>query len=1006
MHSLRLLLPLLLLPLPLLAQEKKDDPFDNLYGERRAKGKQSLPKDPLARGQALLGLGRHDEAEATFRKILKKDAEAEGALRTLARLYLKTGRPGEAKQTATLLKKVQSDKPAAYLFLGILAEREGALKQARKAYEGAIALADPARNVLALEARVRLAELLTDVDAKAAEKQLRKVLEYYTRHPELTADEFAWTGRACRTVELFPQLKGEYSRHMSDYARRMLDQAFARDKRHAQAHLQAGQLALDKHNTPLAKKSFKKVISLDPNDPDARVGLAQATLASFYGGRAKYKDAASNLNKALAVDPTHPGAHATLAAIAVTDGSYRDALERVATGLRQRPGAVDLLAVRAAVHMLRGEEAGFAKVEQAVLAARPRCARFYVEVASLLQLKFRYAEARDLARKALKVNPGYSPALAILGVNLTRTGAELEGRKVLKRAFREDPYDLFVFNHLQLWDRLDKKYTTVQRKGYTLRLHKSELKVTTRYVTALIEEACRELGKKYGPLPKRILVEMFPDHNDFSARSVGLPGIPALGVCFGNVVTVLSSKGKKAVGAHSWGRTLWHELTHVATLTRTRNRVPRWFTEGLSVYEEPRGRKTWRREYDASIMVLMARGLLLPVATLDEGFTKPKYRSQVIMSYYQGGMICEFIAARWGFKKILALLDAFKTGKDTAAAVRAVFGLAPEAFDRHFRGFLERRYSRYAWLPPPSGRDRQRLLMRVSQAPWDVAARGALAHAYVIHGLSNDAEGQAGLALKHARAAQESWGPLGLGMRGPSLDAARALAIRAGAADAYLTLGVVARRRGRLGQATRHVRRALKLGTRDPVLAHRTLAQIHRVRKRWKDAIREYETVARLSPPEANLHRLLSACWQAAGDRKRSMAELRTVCRLDSNDAKARVRYARWAAKQNRWVEVVEVLDDVNLIDPFLGEAHVLLGDGLRRSAVGDAKKLERALGEYDAALELKVNYKAAPLFGKAACLHALKRNPKQALALVRKALQDDPDHAEARKLKEQIEGK
>ena len=77
---------------------------------------------------------------------------------------------------------------------------------------------------------------------------------------------------------------------------------------------------------------------------------------------------------------------------------------------------------------------------------------------------------------------------------------------------------------------------------------------------------------------------------------VGLPGIPALGVCFGNVLTVLSAKEKKAVGAHSWGRTLWHEFAHVATLSVTGNRISRWFSEGLSVYEETRGRKSWQRE--------------------------------------------------------------------------------------------------------------------------------------------------------------------------------------------------------------------------------------------------------------------------------------------------------------------------------------------------------------------------------------------------------------------------
>ena len=40
---------------------------------------------------------------------------------------------------------------------------------------------------------------------------------------------------------------------------------------------------------------------------------------------------------------------------------------------------------------------------------------------------------------------------------------------------------------------------------------------------------------------------------------------------------------------------LWHEFAHVITLTATKNRMPRWLSEGISVYEErqaqPAGKK-------------------------------------------------------------------------------------------------------------------------------------------------------------------------------------------------------------------------------------------------------------------------------------------------------------------------------------------------------------------------------------------------------------------------------
>ena len=71
-------------------------------------------------------------------------------------------------------------------------------------------------------------------------------------------------------------------------------------------------------------------------------------------------------------------------------------------------------------------------------------------------------------------------------------------------------------------------------------------------------------------------------------RNLGLPGlVGALGACFGRVVS-MDSPQAKAPGTFSWQATLWHELAHVVTLQMSNQRVPRWLTEGISVYEEGR----------------------------------------------------------------------------------------------------------------------------------------------------------------------------------------------------------------------------------------------------------------------------------------------------------------------------------------------------------------------------------------------------------------------------------
>jgi hypothetical protein len=94
-----------------------------------------------------------------------------------------------------------------------------------------------------------------------------------------------------------------------------------------------------------------------------------------------------------------------------------------------------------------------------------------------------------------------------------------------------------------------------------------------------------------------VQVEVYPDHEDFAVRTMGLPGLGALGVTFGYVVAMDSPSGRKA-GTFHWATTMWHELSHVYVLTATQHRVPRWFTEGMAVYEETAASPEWGDRID------------------------------------------------------------------------------------------------------------------------------------------------------------------------------------------------------------------------------------------------------------------------------------------------------------------------------------------------------------------------------------------------------------------------
>jgi tetratricopeptide (TPR) repeat protein len=172
---------------------------------------------------------------------------------------------------------------------------------------------------------------------------------------------------------------------------------------------------------------------------------------------------------------------------------------------------------------------------------------------------------------------------------------------------------------------------------------------------------------------------------------MGMPGLGALGVTFGNVVAMDSPSGR-VPGEFNWGATMWHEMSHVFILSATNHRVPRWFTEGLAVHEEGAANPTWSNRLTPEVVAAIRDKKLLPVADMDQGFLFPKYPEQVIVSYWQAGTICDYIDEKWGDDTLLGMVHSFAALKTTPEAIEANLHESPDAFDKEYAAWLDKRY--------------------------------------------------------------------------------------------------------------------------------------------------------------------------------------------------------------------------------------------------------------------------------------------------------------------------
>jgi tetratricopeptide (TPR) repeat protein len=286
------------------------------------------------------------------------------------------------------------------------------------------------------------------------------------------------------------------------------------------------------------------------------------------------------------------------------------------------------------------------------------------------------------------LNPDLYKARAELGLNLMRLGRDDEARQNLEACYKAGDTYPSVGNPLRLLDT-DKNFRFFKTDGTILKLNEKEAELLRPYVQAEIERAIATYERKYKMrLDRPVQIEVYPNHEDFAVRVLGMPGMGALGVTFVNVVAIDSPSGRKP-GEYHWASTLWHEVSHVFTLAATNQRMPRWFTEGMAVYEETATSPEWGDRMSPPVILAIRERKLLPIAQLDRGFVHPAFPEQVIVSYFQAGRVCNFIERKWGFQKLLDMIHAFAAVKTTPEVIREQLGISPEEFDKQFQSWIE-----------------------------------------------------------------------------------------------------------------------------------------------------------------------------------------------------------------------------------------------------------------------------------------------------------------------------
>ena len=225
---------------------------------------------------------------------------------------------------------------------------------------------------------------------------------------------------------------------------------------------------------------------------------------------------------------------------------------------RSSPTRCDAIAVKAALDLLDDKESPW-------VAKIGNRGKGYETIAYFFVINRRYEDAIAYYRKAIAATPDLWSAHSQLGINLMRLGREDEARKELELAYENHYRDKPTVNTLTLMDSYNR-FDTFETPTTVLKLNKKEADVLRPYFEAELKQRMATYEKKYQvKLNAPVQVEVYPDHEDFAVRTMGMPGLGALGVTFNNVIAMDSPSGRPP-GSFHWASTLWHEMSHVYVL--------------------------------------------------------------------------------------------------------------------------------------------------------------------------------------------------------------------------------------------------------------------------------------------------------------------------------------------------------------------------------------------------------------------------------------------------------
>jgi tetratricopeptide (TPR) repeat protein len=355
---------------------------------------------------------------------------------------------------------------------------------------------------------------------------------------------------------------------------------------------------------------------------------------------------------------------------------------------------------------------------------------------------------------------------------------------------------------------------------------------------------------------------------------------------------------------------------HIFNLEQTRFQVPHWLTEGLAVVNEGFPRP---QQWNQLLLQRVPAGDLMNLDDIDLGFIRPRNPDTWQMAYCQSRLYVEYLRDKHGPDSIGALLNAYRDGLDTDAAIARVCRVKKEAFEKGYQAYLKEVVHTLKGRPVQKPMTLEQLRKAHQADPEDLEVAAGLAEQYQLRRRNAEARKLADGVLSKNKAH-----PLASYVKARLLEAA-----------------------GEQEEALRLLQAAVDPRSPEPKVL-KALGKLYFEMNDFVRAAQTYELGRKAEPHDSQWLVELAKVYAQAGEKEKRIQALQELAPANADDLDTRKQLAQLLLQERRFAEAEQSARQALEIDVLDAAAQEALQTALRgQKKDAEAERIRQVLTKH-----------------------------------------------------------